>query len=57
MSDTVTFLAEIVRVQTLADHGLRLTLDLPEDEVLAAAKLMEFKRLGVVVKVTCEPES
>ena len=54
MSDTVTFLAEVVKVQTLADHGLRLTLDLPEDEVIAAAKLMEFKRLGVALKVTVE---
>jgi len=56
VSDTVTFLAEVVKVQTLQDHGLRLTFDLPEDEVIAAAKLMEFKRMGVVVKVTCEPQ-
>ena len=57
VTDGITFLAEIVRVQTLADHGLRVTLDLPEDEVIAAAKLMEFKRLGVAVKVTCEAEA
>jgi hypothetical protein len=55
--DGIAFLAEVVKVQTLSDHGLRVTLDLAEDEVIAAAKLMEFKRLGVVVKVTCEPET
>lgn len=56
MSEPLTFVAEVVKVQTLVDHGLRVTLDLPEDEVITAAKLMEYKRLGVVVKVKCEPE-
>lgn len=56
MTTAVSFAAEVVKVQTLADHGLRVTFDLSEDEVIAAAKLMEFKRQGVVVKVNCEPE-
>lgn len=52
-----SFTAEIVKVQTLADQGLRVTLDLSEDEIAAAAKLMECKRAGVAVKVTVEPET
>lgn len=56
VSEAVEFLAEVVKVQTLADHGLRVTLDLSEDEVIAAAKLMEFKRHGVAVKVRVEAE-
>lgn len=51
-----TFTAEIVKIQTLVDHGLRVTLDLPEDEIAAAAKLMECKREGVAVKVMVAPE-
>jgi hypothetical protein len=53
---TFTFTAEVVKIQTLVDHGLRVTLDLSEDEIAAAAKLMECKRQGVAVKVTVEPE-
>jgi hypothetical protein len=56
VSEAVTFVAEVVKVQTLADHGLRVTLDLSEDDVIAVAKLMEFKRHGVVAKVTVEAE-
>lgn len=57
MSDlSFTFTAEIVKIQTLVDHGLRVTLDLPEDEIAAAAKLMECKREGVAVKVMVAPE-
>lgn len=57
MSDlSFTFGAEIVKVQTLADNGLRVTLDLSEDEIEAASRLMAYKREGVAVKVRVEPE-
>lgn len=39
--------AQIAKVQTLVDGGLRVTVDLAEDQVLAAAHLMECKRRGV----------
>ena len=51
----ITFEAQVARVQTLADGGLRVTLDLPEDAVLAVASLMECKRIGVVGQVTFKP--
>lgn len=57
MSERLTFTAEVVKIQTLADHGIRVTLDLSEDAIVEAAKLMECKRQGVVVQVTIEPDT
>jgi len=57
MTESVTFRAQVARCQTLADGGLRVTLDLPEDAVEAVACLMAFKRFGVVGVVTYEPQS
>ena len=50
----MTFTASVARVQTLADGGLRFTLDAPESCVMQAAELMTCKRFGVVLRVTCE---
>ena len=41
----------------MADGGLRVYLDLPEDAIESAAVLMEYKRLGVVADVTIEPRA
>ena len=48
----ITFPAQVVKVQTLADGGLRVTFDLPETAIFAAAQLMECKRIGVAGEVT-----
>lgn len=53
--DSLTFEAIVARVQTLADNGLRVTLDMPEQAVVAAAQLMELKRIGAVLQVIVEP--
>jgi len=53
--DTFTFPAIVARITTLADNGLRVSFDLPEDAVVQAAQLMELKRMGVALKVTVEP--
>jgi hypothetical protein len=55
MSEAVTFPAQVVKVQTLADSGLRLTLDMPESEIIAFAWLAQCKRDGVALNVTCQP--
>ena len=55
MSDTIEFIAEVNKVQTLVDNGIRLTLDLPEDAILQMAKLVECKRFGVVLKIVATP--
>ena len=56
MADSVTFMAQVARVQTLADGGIRVTLDLPESAIEQAACLMAFKRFGVVGDVTYRPQ-
>lgn len=55
-AEPVTFEATVNKVTTLADGGLRIAFDLPEDAIVAAAWLMECKRNGVVLQVTCAPE-
>lgn len=52
----VTFEAAVSKVTTLADGGIRIALDLPEDAIVEAAWLMQCKRDGVALKVTCQPE-
>lgn len=52
--DTLQFDAEVVKVQTLVDNGIRLTLDLPETAITEAAMLMALKRSGVAIRVTVE---
>lgn len=52
--EPIEFVAQVARVQTLADGGLRFTLDASESAVMQAAELMTCKRFGVVLKVTCE---
>jgi len=47
---------QIVKVQTLADGGLRFTFDAPETQVLVAAHLMECKRRGVPGWLRFEPD-
>jgi hypothetical protein len=55
VTESATFTAQVARVQTLADGGLRVTLDLPEHEIEAAAMLMAFKVYGKVGRVTYAP--
>ena len=40
----------VQKVQTLADGGLRVTLDLPETAIVQAAELMTCKREAVVLE-------
>jgi hypothetical protein len=56
MTETV-FWATVAQVRTLADGGIRVTMDLPEDAIMQAAQLMECKRVGVVLKVTVNIDS
>ena len=51
----VTFIAAVNKVQTLADGGLRVTFDLPEDAIGEVAYLMQYKCEGVAVRVECTP--
>jgi len=51
----IEFIAVVARIQTLADGGVRLTLDLGEGNALAMAKLMEVKEAGLYGKVSFSP--
>ena len=51
---SIEFCASVTKVQTLADNGIRLTLDLPEDAIMQMAELAACKRHGVYLAVTCE---
>ena len=46
------FDAVVAKVQTLVDNGIRVTLDLPETAIEAAAVLMGVKRNGMAIKVS-----
>jgi hypothetical protein len=48
----IQFWAVVYKVQTLSDHGIRLTLDMPEDAVMTMAELVECKRRGIVLSFT-----
>ena len=45
----ITFYAVVNAVKTLADNGIRVYLDLPEDATDVAVMLMECKRHGLVL--------
>ena len=47
----IVFVCEVSQVRTLADGGLRLVLDLPEDAIDVATWMMERRTWGDVVKV------
>ena len=43
----IVFDAQVYKVQTLVDGGLRVTLDLPETAIPQVAMLIECKREGI----------
>jgi hypothetical protein len=53
--ERIIFAATVAKLATLADGGLRLTLDLPETAIMQAAQLMECKRAGAVLLIDCDP--
>ncbi len=56
MTEPIEFQAVIAKVQTLADSGIRVTLDLPETATLQMAQLAEVKRLFGVVLASLVPK-
>lgn len=55
----IEFECAVSKVQTLADGGLRITLDLPEGATVAAKMLMETrgKYLQAVLTVSPRPDA
>lgn len=55
MSEAITFTAAVAKVATLADGGIRVTLDLDEGAVMVMAQLAECRRAGAVLKIEATP--
>lgn len=54
MTDSkIQFPATVNQVRTLADGGVRVVLDMPEDAIPQMAMLAECKRQGIYMLVTC----
>jgi len=49
--DAIRFIAQVYKVQTLVDGGIRITLDLPETAIEAATQLMKAKQGCALVEV------
>ena len=47
----IKFKAQVSKVQTLADGGIRVTLDLSEMDIKQAGELMQVKQAGAVLEV------
>lgn len=52
----IEFTATVYKVQTLADNGIRVTLDLSEGETLTMARLAECQRFGVGLRLIATAE-
>lgn len=54
-SRQIRFMAQVVKVQTMSDGGLRFTFDVSESLTMQAAQLMECHRFGVLLDVVATP--
>ena len=53
----IRFEAIVAKAQTLADGGIRITLDLPEDAIPQMAMLIEAKREGLPLEFEAKVKS
>jgi len=53
--EIIRFTAQVNRVQTLADGGLRVVLDLPESAIDTATQMMRVKLAGAILEVAAVP--
>ena len=55
-SDSVIrFQAQVSKVTTLSDGGIRLVLDIPETEIQTATRMMEAKQAGAILEIAAVP--
>lgn len=50
-ANVIEFSAQVQKVQTLADLGIRITLDISEADIETAKKMMEVRRAGAVLRI------
>ena len=51
----IKFKADVAQVKTMADGGIRISIDLSENETEVARKLMDCRRDGLVLDVAMLP--
>ena len=51
--DPIRFIAEVYKVQTLVDGGIRVTLNISEGDIMQAAELMVMHRDQVPLEIEC----
>jgi len=56
MTEAIKFEAVVYKCQTLVDHGIRVTLDLPEDAIPQMAMLAECQRQGIYLTFTAKAD-
>ncbi len=56
-TNVITFRAAVSSVKTLADFGIRITLDLPEDAIKQAAMLMQCKVDGIPLVIEVKADT
>jgi hypothetical protein len=49
--EVIRFTASVAQVRTMADGGLRLVLDLPENAIDTAAAMMQVKQGGGLLEI------
>lgn len=49
--NVIRFVAQVSKVQTLSDGGIRVTLDLSEADIKQAGELMQVKQAGAILEV------
>jgi len=51
LPDAIRFVAQVAKVSTLADGGIRVMLDLPETAIGAATQLMKVRQGGGLLEI------
>lgn len=55
IEDIIRFSAQVSKVTTLVDGGIRITLDLPETDIETATKMMQVRQGGGVLEIAAVP--
>ena len=51
MTEVIHFPAQLIKVQTMVDGAIRLTMDMPETQIETAKLLMECKLRGGLLEI------
>jgi hypothetical protein len=57
MSEPIKCYGVVYKVQTLTDHGIRVSLDLPESAIMQMAMFAECQRMAVVLDIEATPQN